>query len=46
MTIVIWRCPEIGVPTKWIVYHGKPYFFMDYLGYPIHGNLHIPHKNR
>ena len=26
--------PKIGVPPKWMVYSGKPYFLMDDLGGP------------
>ena len=32
----IWVFPKIGgVPPKWMVYNGKPYFYMDDLGVPL-----------
>jgi len=35
LTELIWVFSKIGVPPKWMVYNGKPYFLMDDLGIPL-----------
>ena len=35
LTEFIWVFSKIGVPPKWMVYNGKPYFLMDDLGIPL-----------
>ena len=39
----MWAFPKIGVPKKWMIYHGKPYEQMDDLGGKptIFGNIHV-----
>ena len=37
----IWMFPKIGVPPKWMVYNGKPYWNGWFGGTTIFGNTHI-----
>ena len=37
----IWMFPKIGVPPKWMVYNGKPYYNGWFGGTIIFGNTHM-----
>ena len=39
--VAIWMFPKIGVPTKWMVYNGKPYSNGWFGGTTIFENIHI-----